>query len=82
MFKAPLESRGINTTASFDEVEDIEHARTYLRIGSDGHKKIWHQLKSLPDSAKWPNMFLITNLLLASLSQRLKLSVIFHPKGY
>ena len=38
MFKAPLESRGLNTTASFDEVEDIvEYARTYLRIGSDSY---------------------------------------------
>jgi len=45
-------------------VEDIvEYARTYLRIGSDSYKKIWYQLKSSPDSAKWPNMFLITNLL-------------------
>ena len=62
--EAPLEARGINITASLDEVEDIvEYARAYLRIGCDSYKIIWYQLKSSPDSSKWPNVFLITDLL-------------------
>ena len=41
----------------------VEYARAYLRIGCDSYKKIWYQLKSSPDSVKWPNIFLITELL-------------------
>ena len=64
IFQAPLEARGINITASLDEVEDIvEYARAYLRSGCDSYKTIWYQLKSSPDSSKWPNVFLITDLL-------------------
>ena len=63
VFRAPLEARRINITSSLDEVEDVEYARAYLRIGCDSYKKIWYQLKSSPDSVKWPNIFLITELL-------------------
>lgn len=64
MFRAPLEARHINITSSLDEIEDIvEYARAYLRIGCESYKKIWYQLKASPDSVKWPNIFLITELL-------------------
>ena len=64
MFQAPLEAKCINVTLSLDKIEDIvEYARTYLRIGCDSYKKIWYKLKSSPDSVKWPNIFLITELL-------------------
>ena len=42
MFQALLETRGINITASLNEVKDIvEYARAYLRIGCDSYKTIW-----------------------------------------
>ena len=64
MFQATLEAKRINITSSLDEIEDIvQYARAYLRIGCDSYKKIWYQLKSSPDSVKWPNIFLITELL-------------------
>jgi len=78
IFQAPLEAKGINITASIDEVEDIvEYARAYLRIGLDGYKTIWYQLKSSPNSSKWPNVFLLTDLLLSLLFSTAKVEHCF-----
>jgi len=64
IFQAPLEVKGVKITSCLDEIEDIvEYARTYLRIGCDSYKKIWYLLKTSPDSVKWPNIFLICELL-------------------
>ena len=41
----------------------VEYARAYLRIGCNNYKTIWYQLKSSPDSSKWPDVFFITDLL-------------------
>ena len=64
VFRAPLEAKGADLTSILDEIEDIvEYARTYLRIGSDSYNKIWYQLHSSPDSVKWPNILLVSELL-------------------
>ena len=64
VFRAPLEAKGADLTSILDEIKDIvEYARTYLRIGSDSYNKIWYQLHSSPDSVKWPNILLVSELL-------------------
>ena len=64
MYRAQFEARHINITSSLDEMEGIvEYARVNLRIGCDSYKKIWYRLKPSPNSVKWPNIFLITELL-------------------
>ena len=66
VFRAPLEAKGADLTSILDEIEDIiEYARTYLRIGCNSYKKVWYQLYSSPDSAKWPNIKLVSELLLS-----------------
>ena len=64
MFQAPLEAKGVKITSSLNDIEDIvEYARAYLQVGCDSYKKIWYLLKKSPDSVKWPNIFLICDLL-------------------
>ena len=64
LFRAPLEARGVDLTSILDEVEDIvEYARTYLRISTDSYRKVWYQLISSPDSAKWANILMVSELL-------------------
>ena len=47
-----------------DEIKDIiEYARAYLRIGQESYRKIWYQLCSSPDSVKWPNVLLVSEVL-------------------
>ena len=66
VFRAPLEAKGADLTCILDEIEDIvDYARTYLRIGHDSYNKVWYQLYSSPDSAKWPNIKLVSELLLS-----------------
>ena len=66
VFRAPLEAKGADLTSILDDVEDIvEYARKYLRISSDSYTKIWQLLWSSPDSLKWPNIILISELLLS-----------------
>ena len=64
VFRAPLKAKGADFTSILDEIEDIvDYARTYLRIGCDSYKKVWYQLYSSPDSAMWPNIMLVNELL-------------------
>ena len=66
VFRAPLEAKGADLTSILDEIEDIvDYARTYLRIGGDSYSKVWYQLYSSPDSTKWPNIMLVSELLLS-----------------
>lgn len=66
IFRAPLEAKGADLTSILDEIEDIvDYARTYLRIGSDSYSKVWYQLYCSPDSTKWPNIMLVSELLLS-----------------
>lgn len=66
VFRAPLEAKGADLTSILDEIEDIvDYARTYLRIGSDSYSKVWYQLYSSRDSTKWPNIILVSELLLS-----------------
>ena len=66
IFRAPLEAKGADLTSILDEIEDIvDYARTYLRIASDSYSKVWYQLYCSPDSTKWPNIMLVSELLLS-----------------
>ena len=66
VFRAPLEAKGTDLTSIVDEVEDIvDYARAYLRIGNDSYNKVWYQLNSSPDSAKWSNILMVSELLLS-----------------
>ena len=68
VFRAPLETKGAKLISNLDEIKDIvDQARTYLKIGCDSYKKIWYQLYSSSDSAKWPNIMLVNELLLSLL---------------
>ena len=60
VFRAPLEAKGADLTSIVDEIEGIaDYARTYLRIGCDSYNRVWYQLYSSPDSAKWSNIMLV-----------------------
>ena len=66
IFRAPLEAKGADLTSILDKIEDIvDYAQTYLRIGSDSYSKVWYKLYSSPDSTKWPNIILVSELLLS-----------------
>ena len=65
-FHAPLEAKGADLSPILDEIEDIfDYARTYLRIASESYSRIWYQLRSSPDSVKWPNVMMVSELLLS-----------------
>ncbi len=64
VFRAPLEAKGVYLGSILDEIEDIvEYSRTYLSLGLNSYKKIWYQLQSSPDSAKWPGVICMCELL-------------------
>ena len=59
-------SLGADLTSILDEIDDIvDYARTYLRIRCDNYSEVWYQLYSSPDSTKWPNIMLVSELLLS-----------------
>ena len=63
VFRAPLEAKGADLTSEIEEI--VDYARTYLRIECDSFSKVWYQLYSSPDSTKWPNILLMSELLLS-----------------
>ena len=66
IFRAPLEAKGAVLNYILDEMEDIvDYARTYLRLGCDSYSKVWYQLYTAPNSANWPNVLLVSELLLS-----------------
>ena len=65
VFRAPLEAKGAILNSILDEMEDIvDYARTYLRLGCDNSSRVWYQLFTTPDSIHWPNILLVSELLM------------------
>ena len=64
IFHIPLEAKRMFAASSQDEVEDIvSYARKYLPIGSENYRKIWYKLHTSPDSSRWPNILILSELL-------------------
>lgn len=62
-FRIPLEAKGMSVLSIQDEVEDVvSYARKYLPIGSENYRKIWYKLHVSPDSSRWPNILLLSEL--------------------
>ena len=64
LFRAPLEAKGMCAVSVQDELEDVvDFARKYLPLGTLGYRNIWFKLHTCPDSEKWPNVRLLSELL-------------------
>lgn len=64
IFRAPLEAKGMCVASIQDELEEVvDYARKYLPIGTVSYRKIWFKLHTCPDSVKWPNVRLLSELL-------------------
>lgn len=62
-FRAPLEAKGMCVPSIQDEVEDVvSYARKYLPIRTENYHKIWYKLHTCPDTSRWPNIFLLSEL--------------------
>lgn len=62
-FRIPLEAKGMCTESIQNEVEDVSYARQYLPIGSENYHKMWYKLYTSPDSSRWPNILILSELL-------------------
>ena len=63
-FRIPLEAKGMCAASIQDEVEDVvSYARKYLQISSENYRKIWYKLHTSPDSSRWPNILILSELL-------------------
>ena len=64
LFRAPLEAKGMCAASVQDELEDVvDFARKYLPLGTLGYRNIWFKLHTCPDSERWPNVRLLSELL-------------------
>lgn len=60
----PLEAKGMCAASIQDEIEDVvSYARKYLQISSENYRKIWYKLHTSPDSSRWPNILILSELL-------------------
>lgn len=56
LFLAQLEAKGMCVAAMQDKLEDVvNYARKYLPLATLGYHKIWFKLYTCPDSRKWCN---------------------------
>ena len=63
MFRVPLEAKGFSAEVIVDEIENVvSYARRYLPIGTDNYRKIWYKLFTSPDSGKWTNVLILSEL--------------------
>ena len=63
-FRIPLEAKGVDLCFILDEVEEaVQYSRKYLNIDKEAYQKVWYRLHTSPDSASWPNLLHICNLL-------------------
>ena len=66
-FRLPLEAKGVDLCFILDEVEEaVQYSRKYLNIDKEAYQKVWYRLHTSPDSASWPNLLHICNLLFSS----------------
>ena len=63
-FRAPLEAKNVELCCILDEIEDaVLYSRRYLNIEKDKYKNVWYRLHTAPDTAQWPNLLQICQLL-------------------
>ena len=63
-FRAPLEAKNVELCCILDEIEDaVLYSRRYLNIEKDSYKNVWYRLHTAPDTAQWPNLLQICQLL-------------------
>ncbi len=63
-FVTLLKTKGMCVASVQDELEDVvDFARKYLPLGIMGYQKIWFKLHTCPDSERWPNIRLLSELL-------------------
>ena len=63
IFHEPLEAKGACLVSLSDEVDEVvDFCRNYLDVLED-YKKVWYKLHTTPDSRKWPNILLLSQLL-------------------
>lgn len=64
VFREPLEAKHVSLSSLHDEIEEtVEYARGYVAIQTESYLKIWYRLNTSPDSSKWPNVLLLSELL-------------------
>ena len=63
-FRAPLEAKNMELCCILDEIEDaVLYSRKYLNIEKDSYKKVLYRLHTATDTAQWPNLLQICQLL-------------------
>ena len=63
-FREPLEAVGADLALIYDELEEcVGYARKYLSILSESYQTIWYKLSISPDSSRWPNILVLSELL-------------------
>ena len=65
MFRVPLEAKGFSAEVIVDEIENVVSYARYLPIGTDNYRKIWYKLFTSPDSGKWTNVLILSELVLS-----------------
>ena len=62
-FREPLEAVDVNCLNLQDEIiEIVEYARNYLSIEMEAYHKVWYKLHVSPDSSRWMNLLILTEL--------------------
>ena len=64
VFRAPLEAKKFSAEVIQDELEEVvTYVRQYLPIATDPYKKVWYTLHTCLDASKWPNIFMLCQLI-------------------
>ena len=64
IFRQPLEAKGGTLFTIDDEVDEIvDYCRSYVNYTVDNYRRVWYTLGSTPDSTKWHNLMLLSELL-------------------
>ena len=64
IFREPLEAKGMSIFSLQDELEEVvDFYRQYLDAPGEDYRKVWYKLFTMPDSRKWPNIILLSELL-------------------
>ena len=66
MFRVPLEAKGFSAEVIVDEIENVvSYARSYLPIGTENYRKVWYKLFTSPESGKWTNVLILSELVVS-----------------
>ena len=71
-FREPLEAVGADLALIYDELEEcVGYARKYLSILSESYQTIWYKLSISPDSSRWPDILVLSELLFSLKVERI-----------